>query len=436
MEWTTAYINDLPDSCFAYIEPGGKKDAEGKTVPRSLRHLPYRNKDGRIDSDHVRNALARLPQTNIPVEAKKQALRTLLAAAREAGIEVDEERYRREYSLAEPERLRIPFFRLGRWRHPQYGEIVGTQELFNAMIRNFKRNVLGRPPFVRIGHDRETAPTFGGAPAMAWVHDLIQDGDVLYALAYPTGEEIVEAVRNKKYRFASAEYDPNYVDKETGTKVGPVLMAIALTNEPFLTRLPDTVVLSDPPETIYLDYEEVRGMSEELMRENNSLLKKLAENLSRFMEGLKPGGSQGEPGEEYRKKLAEIDELKAKLAELDALKTKLAETETKLASAENTSWKVQVEQRLADMVAKGIPPAMCEQAKAVLLANPSFATTRVRLADNKEVSLAEQIYAILESMPATCRVKFSQAGFQTSQQPGATSAKDIYGDVVPQLKEQ
>jgi len=29
-KWTTAYINDLPDSAFALIEPGGEKDEEAK----------------------------------------------------------------------------------------------------------------------------------------------------------------------------------------------------------------------------------------------------------------------------------------------------------------------------------------------------------------------------------------------------------------------
>ena len=55
-------INDLPDSDFAYIEPGGKK-VDGKTVPRSLRHLPI------MDCAHVRNALARLSQTKISADA-------------------------------------------------------------------------------------------------------------------------------------------------------------------------------------------------------------------------------------------------------------------------------------------------------------------------------------------------------------------------------
>jgi len=64
--WTTAYINDLPDSAFLYIEPGGKKDEEGKTVPRSLRHFPVRDADGKLDLPHLRNAIARIPQAKIP----------------------------------------------------------------------------------------------------------------------------------------------------------------------------------------------------------------------------------------------------------------------------------------------------------------------------------------------------------------------------------
>ncbi len=74
--------NDLPDSDFAYIQPGGKKDASGKTVPRSLRHLPI------PDAAHVRNALARLDQTDISPEAKKAALRKIKTAAKKFGIKV------------------------------------------------------------------------------------------------------------------------------------------------------------------------------------------------------------------------------------------------------------------------------------------------------------------------------------------------------------
>ncbi len=79
---STKKKNDLPDSDFAYIEPGGKKDDEGKTIPRSLRHLPIN------DAAHVRNALARLDQTDISAEAKKAALKKIKAAAKKFGIKV------------------------------------------------------------------------------------------------------------------------------------------------------------------------------------------------------------------------------------------------------------------------------------------------------------------------------------------------------------
>jgi hypothetical protein len=64
---SAAQINDLPDSAFLYIEPGGEKDDEGKTVPRSLRHFPV------PDIEHVRNALARIPQSDLPADVKARA---------------------------------------------------------------------------------------------------------------------------------------------------------------------------------------------------------------------------------------------------------------------------------------------------------------------------------------------------------------------------
>lgn len=74
--WSAAYVNDLPDSAFLYIESGGEKDSEGKTTPRSLRHFPVKGDDGKVDLPHVRNAIARIPQSNAPglTAAKKESL--------------------------------------------------------------------------------------------------------------------------------------------------------------------------------------------------------------------------------------------------------------------------------------------------------------------------------------------------------------------------
>lgn len=75
-------MNDLPDSAFAYIEPGGKKDSEGKTTPRSKRHFPVH------DAAHTRNALARMSQSPFGDKAKAK----VHAAAKKFGIEVSEDK--------------------------------------------------------------------------------------------------------------------------------------------------------------------------------------------------------------------------------------------------------------------------------------------------------------------------------------------------------
>lgn len=89
-EWSGAKVNDLPDSAFLYIEPGGKKDSEGKTTPRSLRHLPYRDASGKVDLPHLRNALARLSGTHIPESVKagiRKKAQSMLANAQGKKVE-------------------------------------------------------------------------------------------------------------------------------------------------------------------------------------------------------------------------------------------------------------------------------------------------------------------------------------------------------------
>lgn len=91
-EWraamSTKEINDLPDSDFAYIEPGGEKDDEGKTTPRSLRHYPIH------DAAHVRNALARAGAAmkgddDKAKEIAEKAMPKIKAAAKNEGKSAD-----------------------------------------------------------------------------------------------------------------------------------------------------------------------------------------------------------------------------------------------------------------------------------------------------------------------------------------------------------
>lgn len=85
--WSTAFINNLPDAAFAWIEPGGEKDSEGKTVPRTLRHLPHHTaavksptENTTVDKPHLRAALSRANQ--IPAAGRARARAHLQAHAR------------------------------------------------------------------------------------------------------------------------------------------------------------------------------------------------------------------------------------------------------------------------------------------------------------------------------------------------------------------
>src|SRR5262249_11903809 len=85
--WSTSYMNNLPDSSFLYVEDGGKKDSEGKTTPRSLRHFPYKDANGKVDLPHLRNALARIPQSSLSADVKARAIAKAQSIAKANGVD-------------------------------------------------------------------------------------------------------------------------------------------------------------------------------------------------------------------------------------------------------------------------------------------------------------------------------------------------------------
>lgn len=102
-QWSRGYVNDLPDSAFLYIEPGSEKDDGGRTVPRSLRHFPVRNHRGEPDVPHLRNALARIPQSEAPG----------LSAARRQELQDEARRLLEEAASAVEKARVIPFQQWG-----------------------------------------------------------------------------------------------------------------------------------------------------------------------------------------------------------------------------------------------------------------------------------------------------------------------------------
>jgi uncharacterized protein YoxC len=80
--WSEVYVDSLPDSCFAHIVKGGTLDEEGKTVPRSNRKLPIRNKAGKLSGAKVSEA-AELIKGDAELA---QAAGVIFDAAKDLGI--------------------------------------------------------------------------------------------------------------------------------------------------------------------------------------------------------------------------------------------------------------------------------------------------------------------------------------------------------------
>jgi hypothetical protein len=97
-KWSAKYINALPDSAFLYVEPGGKKGKDGRTFPPNKRHFPVRDKNGKLDAPHIRNALSSIDQSDAKglTAAKKkklkgEALKLLREASKKSeGSQVDQ----------------------------------------------------------------------------------------------------------------------------------------------------------------------------------------------------------------------------------------------------------------------------------------------------------------------------------------------------------
>lgn len=326
--------------------------------------------------------------------------------------------------------LKIPFFRIGKWKHPKYGTITGTQKKFKQFTENFKKKVLGREPFIRIGHDKGNSQTFGDAEAKAWVKDIVQEGDVIYALAEPADPEVEKLIREKRYRFASAEYDDNFINKETGLNVGSVLSAIGLTNEPFLTRLPENIVLAEDSEEFYMDYKESEGI-----KPMDEFLKKLSDMLNTFVEKLKgtqPGELKkpDEGNEDVEKLLSELATVKIELADIKQSNTELTKSNQGIQKANDEK---AVELKLSELKTKGIPPVLCDKAKVILLSFTPAET--IKLSDGAEKKLSDLVYDLLESLPEDTRVNYKQLGSHQVKKDGEQTQEELVKLAEEDVKE-
>lgn len=126
--------------------------------------------------------------------------------------------------------------RTGRFYDRRYGEFDITRKMLSEMVSNFEAGTYGQEIFFDVSHE----PDKGAAAKLL---KLTIEGDRLRALVEwtPYG---VEAVKERGFRYLSAEFHDNWQDNEQRATHGCVLLGAGLTIRPVIKKL-DPISLSE-----------------------------------------------------------------------------------------------------------------------------------------------------------------------------------------------
>lgn len=230
---SSAEMNDMPDSAFAFIEPGGEKDSEGKTTPRSKRHFLIH------DKAHADNAAARIAQG---AEFGKEALPAVKAAQKKFGEDTDDsskaveseankgqpviEQAMEVLKLAsemEPEAQQKALADLAKALHPD-AEKAGSEKPFPGAA----------PPFKKKGDDEPPKGSGKFDPDGDGDDDSTPEGDTDHDY---WNEDGTPTAKGKEAGFKAKGNDGKAVEPDT-EKVGRTISAATATTLTSLAQTP------------------------------------------------------------------------------------------------------------------------------------------------------------------------------------------------------
>ena len=253
---------------------------------------------------------------------------------------------------------------VGHFYDKRYGEVWINEDKINQIVQNFGKYPAYEVP-IKIGHD-------DGAKSPGKVIG-VQAKDEGLEITMIVDKETSEAITKEQYRYMSAEFDENYQDKESGKSVGAVLLGAALVNQPA-----------------------------------NPYMEPL-----KFVDDINPKGGNND--------MSEIEELRKQLSDAQAeLKTVRDEAEAnakKFADIEATNKELIAERERAEAAkneaevkafcdkwsGQGIPPAVIEKVKPVLLGQNSRV---IKLSDSEKdnvpsLKFFDDLFTGLPKMPMT-----------------------------------
>ena len=255
---------------------------------------------------------------------------------------------------------------VGEFYDKRYGRVSITPEKVQQMAENFGKYPAYEVP-VKLGHS-------DGAKSPGKVIGVeAKDNGLEITMSVDT--ETAKAINDKQYRYMSAEFDEDYHDKKTGERVGAVLLGAALVNQPAHPYVAPLVLADD-----------IEG--------NDNSMSEL-EDLRLQLSDMKAQKAQAEAElkAEREKHSKEAEESAKKLADIEAENKELLAERDKIEAARNEA---EVKVFCDTKIAEGIPPAVIDLVKPVLLANIS---RTIKLSDTEEKPAIKFFGELFDAMP-------------------------------------
>ena len=285
---------------------------------------------------------------------------------------------------------------VGGFHDPRYGKVEITPDLCRRMAENHAKGVLSYKPPVKLGHG-------DGAPSPGVVEALEARDDGLYARC-TVDEATAGDIRGNRYRYMSAEFHPDYLNKSDGVKVGPCFTGVALVNQPAHPGV-RPIALSDGHWVQETGEEERKRMD---MEKRIQELERLMGDMQKENTALKGEASDA-------KKLAD-------------------QYQAQLAAAARDRREVEVKAFCDGWGEKGIPPVVMDRLKPVLLGGNQGEA--VCLSDNtgRSVDLMTLLGEVFEALP---KVPMGPSGASgsglTSGVPKGREAEIQLGDALAEF---
>jgi phage I-like protein len=205
----------------------------------------------------------------------------------------------------------VQVLRVGKFKHPRYGNMDITKQTLADMVQNFGENVRRQDLPIDFFHESDKE-------AAGWITKLYtaQDGKALLADAKWT-PRAQKKIQDREVRYFSADFAFQWTDPETSVGYKNVLFGGGLVNRPFVKDMKPVIELSegDQMKTV----EQLEGELKTLSEQNAKLLSDKDAEIKTLSEKLSAAESEVSTARAEKAKVAKEAEEAALLSEFEGM---------------------------------------------------------------------------------------------------------------------